>query len=527
MASTIIRSAHILPMHYYGSWSLNTMPYADELLQTPRPPGRYHTVPPLYGSGDQPTTWRYHDTVVCNCEAACRPVNHAVFYHDITPEQWRAWHGAAIVNEDTDDEEEDTIMPNAPRKPHFICANCHEKQRISARALGRLEVPITYDGIEYDRLCKDCADHHYIFARVNLYNVQGTANYGVADYRTHRWIRSATARSLRDVGQLVSPIYAERHCFRISTNNDWFSTPEAMHENEIRRLRNAATLLESFRRNPVYIFSYHEVNNVQLFGWPEATPRDSLCFGVELEMENRINRSRDGGVILSAALGGRMDEPSGAPSDRLKNRFVLARDGSLGESGIELITNPYTLDYHSRVFGWKELLKPAIAVGACAGKYVTSCGMHVHVNRAAISPLTLGKALIFVNSDANRGLIERVAQRASNAYTHLIPKKMADGRRANTSKYEAMHLTDSTVEFRIFRGNLRADRILKNIEFCHSVFGYVQTISARSGSYDYRPYLKFLVENAKLYPNLVAFLRENDSIAKRKGAPQIQISEEI
>lgn len=498
-------------------------PFHD-VLGIARPPGVYHPVPSSSGDSQVYLPWQYYGTVVCNCEAHCRPVNHAVWNHDITREQWRAWHAHedTPINEDTDDEE-DTIMP---RQTQFICANCRHKYGIFARAIGRLEVPITaQDGTEYDRLCRECADNHYTFARYNLHNVQGTLPAASRlYYRTHRWIRSATARSLRDVSQLVSPVYAARHCFRLNAESDWFSTEAGVHEHERRQRHNATILLESLRRNPAYIFGYHEVNNVQLFGWPEVTPRNSLCFGVELEMENRIIRSREGGSVISAALGGRLDEAYG---NTIKNRFVLARDGSLGESGIELITNPYTLDYHSHVFGWKELLKPAIAAGACAGKYVTSCGMHVHVNRAAISPLTLGKALIFVNSDANRGLIERVAQRPSNAYTHLIPKKMADGRRANTSKYEAMHLTDNTVEFRIFRGNLRADRILKNIEFCHSVFGYVQTISARSGSYDYRPYLKFLVENAKLYPNLVAFLRETDSIAKRKGAPQIQISEEI
>jgi hypothetical protein len=135
--------------------------------------------------------------------------------------------------------------------------------------------------------------------------------------------------------------------------------------------------------------------------------------------------------------------------------------------------------------------------------------------------------LIFVNSAINKPLIERIAQRTSNTYTNLRPKKLADGRAVSTLKYEAMHLSDQTVEFRIFRGNMRADRVLKNIEFCHSVFSYVNTISAQ-GCQGWEKYLQFIVANSKLYPNLLAFLREKDTIAISKGArPQIQITEEI
>jgi hypothetical protein len=514
-----------------------------------RPIGDRHDI------GFGPITWLWRNYEVCNCADICRPVNAAVHNGLITINDWLQWHGSAarpygahlpyettptIHHAFTNNEEEDEDMPTPTstaatvtprdRPTTFVCGCCRVERSMHHRQVGRLETPVTHQGTTTSLyyLCTSCSDRFYYFARFNFSNISGALpDLAMNRNKRMRWIRVNNSLSqhdanlavhLRDLSEYVSRAFAYAHCVQ-SAEGYWFSSTQALTAHEARVHRDAARNMEAYRRQAIPIFGYHEVNNIRLFGWPSVTPRNSLCFGVELEMENHSRRDTAGAELLSSALGGRLDDP--------KNRFVLARDGSLGQSGLELITNPYTLDYHTHTFGWKELLSGAIAAGGCAGKHTTNCGMHVHVNRAAISPLTLGKALIFVNADINRALIERIAQRPSNSYTNLRPKKMADGRLIATAKYEAMHLTEQTVEFRIFRGNLRADRVLKNIEFCHSVFGYVQTISARYGSYNYRPYLKFLTENAKLYPNLVAFLRENDTIAIRKGAPQIQITDEI
>lgn len=498
-------------------------------LAMPRPPGNFHGIHPVSWDGERA------DRTVCNCAAFCRSINSDFHYGAISQAEWEAWHLAGeSQSEDLDtttDEEEDYNMSipstmSAPKPATFVCAHCGVTRSRHLRIIGKLEMPIMRNDKMLDRICKACAQHEYYFARINLSNPEGNSSDG---NRGARWIRTRTAVHLRDLGEPVSDMFANLHCVTASDGHRFFSVSAAA-EWERRSVRVRQNTLTNIRaQTGAYIFGYHEVNNVTLFGWPDITPKDSLCFGVELEMESKkavqqIDRlsslaAQQLGMQLSAALGGRLDDP--------KNRFVLARDGSLGNSGIELITNPYTLDYHQHMFGWAELLKPAIAVGACSGAHTVRCGMHVHVNRKAISPLALGKALIFVNSEANRALIERIAQRPSNTYTNLRPKKMADGRVLSTAKYEAMHLSDATVEFRIFRGNLRADRVLKNIEFCHSVFSYVATISARACQ-GYDAYLKFIVENGKLYPNLLAFLREKDTIAIRKGSrPQVQITEEI
>ncbi len=461
--------------------------------------------------------WHSHEDRLpdqCNCSETCRTINSLRNQGRISAQEWYNWHmGLRNAASSTIEEDNEDIMSNEFNI--HACARCAIKLTRTNRARGKLEVPVSHNNQKLERLCKNCASGYYITARYNLANLRGEF-----DEKKFRLI-SSNYITLRDTGDSVSSAFTSMHCFRslvIPRPAYWFLTAANRDSWDLREARNGSQSLDIYRRQGLYRFGYHETNNISLFRWPSITPHDSLCFGVELEMENRKDADSSGGVKLSLALGGRLDDP--------KNRFILASDGSLNASGLELITNPYTLEYHANVFGWRELLAPAIKVGACAGSHTTRCGIHVHVNRSAISPLTLGKALIFVNADNNRALIERIAQRPSNNYTQLRTKKLADGHIPTTGKYEAMHLTENTVEFRIFRGNLRADRILKNIEFCHSVFSYVATISAQACQ-EFAPYLKFLTENAKLYPNLVAFLREKDTIAIRKGAQQIQITEEI
>jgi hypothetical protein len=133
--------------------------------------------------------------------------------------------------------------------------------------------------------------------------------------------------------------------------------------------------------------------------------------------------------------------------------------------------------------------------------------MHVHVNRNALSPLALGKTLVFINSAGNTALIRRVAQRDAENWARRYPKRVADGKNETSNKYEALHLSSRTVEFRIFRGNLRFQRVLKNIEFCHSVVKYCESASMRDLD-SHAGYLAWLGKNRGTYPNLVRFLGE-------------------
>jgi hypothetical protein len=217
-------------------------------------------------------------------------------------------------------------------------------------------------------------------------------------------------------------------------------------------------------------------------------------------MENKHRASSEGHSELVAALGG----PDGH-ADTIPGKYILARDGSLNTSGVELITNPYTLEFHQTKFGWADLLEKVKGIGK-SGVGTDACGMHVHCNRAAISALTLGKMLVFANSNENRALLATVAQRSNSSYARAYPKRITDGKQVRgASRYDCLNITAATIEFRIFRGNLRPERVLKNIEFCHAVVTYCATASIKACQTS-MDFIQWLDKNRGPYKNLVRFL---------------------
>jgi hypothetical protein len=285
--------------------------------------------------------------------------------------------------------------------------------------------------------------------------------------------------------------YAQMHF--VQRGGTWFASSAAM----------AAYDASQRMRNPVY--GYHATNPIERHGWPVETQDYELCFGVELEMERRGAASTTGRGEMSEALGGRDGELQALrDAGVLQGRYILATDGSLNATGVELITSPYTLEFHQSKFGWPALLEQVKTIGM-SGKGTDRCGMHVHCNRQAISALTLGKMLVFANSTENKLLIERIAQRDSS-FARKSPKKVIDGKRVRgDGKYEALNITQNTIECRIFRGNLRPERVLKNIEFCHAMITYCQTASI-ADCHTFTDFIAWLGKHRGSYKHLVKFL---------------------
>lgn len=338
----------------------------------------------------------------------------------------------------------------------------------------RSERPVTYcdAGSSTSRdlrlVCEPCRHLHYRFCQIERVHVHRESTVELSG------------------GEYYSYVYAVANFHHNAEDGEWYRTRE-----------EATAAAEARRRGPP-TYSYHETNPVRLFGWPAETLPHELCFGVELEMEHKTQSNTNGQAALSAALGGRQGGILG-----VSGKYMLARDGSLNSSGVELITSPYTLGYHQQSFGWGAVLATVKSIGK-SGKGTEACGMHVHCNRLAISALTLGKMLVFVNHPANKILINRIAQRDS-AFARKNAKKAADGKRLSSEKYEALHITSETIECRIFRGNLRPERVLKNIEFCHALINYCMVASVIA-CHDHADFISWLGANRGMYKHLVRFL---------------------
>ena len=241
----------------------------------------------------------------------------------------------------------------------------------------------------------------------------------------------------------------------------------------------------------------YNVDVIRKCGWPAQNAKNALVFGVELELE-------------AVRTGSRSDHTQSTLVDLLggprATKFICKSDGSL-TNGVELVTLPFTLDQHRKEFGWAELMK-RIAGKAKSGAGTDHCGIHVHINRAALSPFLIGKMGVFANNSTMSALISAIAQRSANDYcSRDSKKKVTDGDKRTGHRYDILNIGPRTVEVRMFRGNLRPDRIIKNIEFCHSMVIYCRDCSVQELD-SWSNYTQWLIKRRGEYPNLVRFLIE-------------------
>ena len=286
--------------------------------------------------------------------------------------------------------------------------------------------------------------------------------------------------------------YAEDHYYCYESDGNWYSEPEDDNEN--------SSGLEDDENDNDGLFPYG-TNVLSKHPWPANAPKSALLFGVELEIEGNDNTSREQLAIV-AALGGN----TGA--DLKDGAYILAADGSLN-TGVEIITVPQTFEAHKAetVVPWKKI--SAAIRGIAKSGNTKTCGMHVHINRAALTPLQTGKMLVFLNANSMTRLVERVAQRSTEQWAKRAPKAFADGlphRVTEFGHYDALgYSSKGTMELRIFRGNTRHDRIMKNLEFTHAMCEFARLESMQDMDQPNK-FLAFIGAREKTYPNLCKFL---------------------
>ena len=215
-------------------------------------------------------------------------------------------------------------------------------------------------------------------------------------------------------------------------------------------------------------------------------------YGVELEVNCRS--------VLAESVG-----------RIFKDHAYLKQDGSLN-SGFEIVTHPHTFGEQAKLWRkWGEQ-KPGRITSFESGE----CGMHVHVNRSALSPMTIQKLLVFINAPENNKLVEYVAQRSSERWAKIVEKKMSRNMRGSGDRYEALNLLPSeTIEFRIFRGNTGYARIMKNLEFCDAAISFCAMSSYRELTTE--RFVEYVRSNRKQYPHLDEFLVEGEYLPKLKS----------
>lgn len=239
-----------------------------------------------------------------------------------------------------------------------------------------------------------------------------------------------------------------------------------------------------------------------------AQPDRTLYAGHEIEMYSDNESSEDVEFVLNQI-------------DRAYARFnpqtstgrcaIAKRDSSLdeyGDGGFETVTVPLTREQTYGIFGSFKVL----GGGDCsAWPKGDNVGHHIHLSRAAIGPLTLGKLLVFMNAEVNHSFLVGIAGRAGEFNQFAPGKKLTDA--DNGDRYEVLNVTDQTVEFRLFKSNLCSRAILKNYEFAVSAVRFCEDSphgfeepECETDPLSYFQYRRYVASHHKEYPYLHAFL---------------------
>jgi hypothetical protein len=237
--------------------------------------------------------------------------------------------------------------------------------------------------------------------------------------------------------------------------------------------------------NGARIHNYNFRPSPKFFGTDKRNDR-VIYFGCELE------------VCVNEDYG--IKDKAKEVKDLLGDRVYLKNDSSIGR-GFEIVTHPHTFEAAKELWGkaWEEDIE------GLSSHVPGTCGFHVHVSRKPLTTMHIQKIVVFINAPENADLVKTVAQRACHEYGKLKTDKIIGHCRYSEDRYEAINLENSnTIEFRIFRGNMRKDRILKNLEFVKATIDFTRDRSYRGLSAT--EFLKFVKANRKEFSHLAEYL---------------------
>lgn len=163
--------------------------------------------------------------------------------------------------------------------------------------------------------------------------------------------------------------------------------------------------------------------------------------------------------------------------------LYLKEDCSIPDYGFEVVTHPASLQFHRQ---WKhaEVLEVMREAGMLSHDAESACGLHVHVNRSALSSMKWLFVDWFVNKHKNFWV--KVARRDDDyyaAYTdlhyqvHVCCNKLKDICGKGYDKFVAVNFCHKqSVEFRIFRGSLRYKTLLGTLELVHALISWAKEV---------------------------------------------------
>lgn len=237
-------------------------------------------------------------------------------------------------------------------------------------------------------------------------------------------------------------------------------------------------------------------------------PHD-LFMGFELEMSfGDDSEDRD-----NMSMGAEMS--SGLQKD---NILYLKHDSSIEGYGFELVTHPHTLEAYeqqTKLWDYIELLRSKYDARSWD---TTSCGLHVHVSRAAFkSGAHTHRFLTLIYKNPREMM--KLAGRKNNRYAQFgdvykpdewgVPRFDLTQKihtPYHTERYAAVNtINDATLELRFFKGTMAKSGIMSALELTHAATEYTRDLSVsdvRMGALTWEWFVSWVEARNGRYPNL-------------------------
>lgn len=346
-------------------------------------------------------------------------------------------------------------------------------------------------------VCSRCLNRHY--------------RYCAQHNRVHRLNELCPAAAQAEEQRRLRTQREEAERGRLAAVEDAYAhpNPNPFVETNVTLPTEIPVSLRSDRQRCVLNYSANVLDVLRGFRGAEneRLPEEPLWLGVELEVQPRV-----GAHHRYVAM----------TYETVKSFAVMKNDGSLRDGGFEIVTVPGTLAWHLSGV-WDDFFKRA-APNLHAWDTET-CGLHVHINRHAMSAFTIGKLLTFVHDQRNADLLSRVAGRriGGSYYSTVNGLRVRDGRYRGRSFEWSHHWAlgfstknhGSTLELRIFRGNCGRNGLFRSLEFTQMICEFAATSSPKEmtaeafSAWFQQPWIY------PRYPHFKRWARKNDVLRLR------------
>lgn len=389
--------------------------------------------------------------------------------------------GEEVESSSTTDTRDGRVCADCVGAEYTHCAECEEYVRTHDTSSVEVVVP----GMRPRRitLCATCRAYDYVeCADCSL---------------TTRADDSVEIHDRRLCDSCASDYFTCRGCGQVFHNDDYCDEGHC---------QSCWDGLEEEARGPIKKYNYNVLQDLCSFG-----PQGTVKYGVELEVEASGENTR---VALAQEV-----------IDAIGDDFVvLKEDGSL-DYGFEIVSAPAPLDIHKSrweaLFTWHDRRRKLRSYDT------NTCGMHVHISRAGLTQLQIGRMLVFLHNRDNADFVEHIAQRNPERWASFAAqKKHADAMEQDGDRYVALNLRPRyTVELRIFKGTLKRESFYKNLEFAAALVAFTAPAErSLEEAGRYQEFVKFVRKNRKTYPHLDDFLVRRGYLPKRATSPQEEIA---